>query len=652
MPTNVSKQCCSWVNIDELTTNITKLTQEVTQLKNQINQLKEKETSIESRVHENENCCEETNERIDQQNSVIGEQANNITVLKNLHVINKKAIEWLEKKVIIDDEYLNFQEWVENVYIPQCDQIVNKYSEWDIYINVNQDVAATNATYVNIKNKNSNEPCSANDWQELYYSAPADVLTILWIDPVKVTHPYKHEWVVSIDPNRLADMISQLRSLDLSKVEVSLDKVYFTPTFTEDAHFTENVEVDNELKTKRIEAKEWHIEHLCVDEFTCDINTPYDIDANKVKAKVVDSDTINSEHNYFGDTHFHWPTVFEDSITYINNEDHKPICIDNVMKNTFKPSYGLFMLHGSLYTPPVQYATHWQEAQYGTYVFGIWSDSIDTFNRTQTNPVPLISINSGMNNTYLTWDQENQTRNVYLDSSDGAIKINGSGDDAGIYQITMHMTAFFSPAPDREVLQNVSVWKQHNFAAHRAWVVIYSPEHPGGLIFDDKHHGTVPSISILLKGHHHPYFDANDGKYASGSRTRATSEMYFGKPWEWGWWVWWWDWATNWDWRQRLRWDWDTFVNTIMSADNNTQAGIVYCEPKFDHYYTYSISCAYPVDKLVTVAPFFKPSSSMKEISCSGRMTITEGEWVTWAQSQIFIHKIANLGVPDEYHCQ
>ena len=134
MPTNVSKQCCSWVNIDELTTNITKLTQEVTQLKNQINQLKEKETSIESRVHENENCCEETNERIDQQNSVIGEQANNITVLKDLHVINKKAIEWLEKKVIIDDEYLNFQEWVENVYIPQCDQIVNKYSEWDIYI--------------------------------------------------------------------------------------------------------------------------------------------------------------------------------------------------------------------------------------------------------------------------------------------------------------------------------------------------------------------------------------------------------------------------------------------------------------------------------------------------------------------------------------
>jgi hypothetical protein len=62
-----------------------------------------------------------------------------------------------------------------------------------------------------------------------------------------------------------------------------------------------------------------------------------------------------------------------------------------------------------------------------------------------------------MNNTYLTWDQENQTRNVYLDSSDGAIKINGSGDDAGIYQITMHMTAFFSPAPDREVLQNISV---------------------------------------------------------------------------------------------------------------------------------------------------------------------------------------------------
>ena len=77
----------------------------------------------------------------------------------------------------------------------------------DLDGNASSATSATNATYVCIRPVDSTAPLSANDWQQMYYSAPADVMAILGIDPIKVTHPYKHEWVISVDPNRLADMI-------------------------------------------------------------------------------------------------------------------------------------------------------------------------------------------------------------------------------------------------------------------------------------------------------------------------------------------------------------------------------------------------------------------------------------------------------------
>lgn len=49
-------------------------------------------------------------------------------MLKGWNVRQDSAIKGLSTKVIVDKIYNNFEEWVENVYIPQCDQITNKYS--------------------------------------------------------------------------------------------------------------------------------------------------------------------------------------------------------------------------------------------------------------------------------------------------------------------------------------------------------------------------------------------------------------------------------------------------------------------------------------------------------------------------------------------
>ena len=189
-------------------------------------------------------------QRVDNEQQVLSEMADNIVMLKWWNVRQDNEIKSLDKKVIPDKIYNNFEEWVENVYIPQCESAANKFSRGDLYINVNQSIAATNATYINIRPTNSTAPCSANDWQELYYSAPADVITYLGIDPLVVNHPYKHEWTVSIDPYKFQDFISKLQRLDLSNVEVSLWEVYFDPIIKESATIQENLTVGNKTTTK------------------------------------------------------------------------------------------------------------------------------------------------------------------------------------------------------------------------------------------------------------------------------------------------------------------------------------------------------------------------------------------------------------------
>lgn len=221
------------------------------QLQDQIKGVKETDIArLVDKTNNNQAAIAELNDRGDWVDQSLSEVNDNIAMLKGWNVRQDSAIKGLSTKVIVDKIYNNFEEWVENVYIPQCDQITNKYSRWDIYINANQSVAATNATYINVRNPNATTECSANDWQEQYYSAPADVITYLGIDPLEVAHPYKHEWVVSINPDKFQDFMAGLQRLDLSNVELSLGEVYFDPVFKESAKIQENLEVWNTTKTK------------------------------------------------------------------------------------------------------------------------------------------------------------------------------------------------------------------------------------------------------------------------------------------------------------------------------------------------------------------------------------------------------------------
>lgn len=224
------------------------------QLQDQIKNLKDTDLQrLQDKVNTNTSDISDLKDKDNQTDQSLSEINDNIAMLKGWNVRQDSAIKGLSTKVIVDKIYNNFEEWVENVYIPQCDQITNKYSRWDIYINANQSVAATNATYINVRNPNSTTECSANDWQEQYYSAPADVITYLGIDPLEVAHPYKHERVVSINPEKFQDFMAWLQRLDLSNVELSLWEVYFDPVFKESAKIQENLEVGNTTKTKDLE---------------------------------------------------------------------------------------------------------------------------------------------------------------------------------------------------------------------------------------------------------------------------------------------------------------------------------------------------------------------------------------------------------------
>ena len=198
---------------------------------------------IKQRLDENESGDKKTRDDIKQINRVISEIMSNITALKSWNSRQDSKMESIKRSVITDTTYYNFDEWIENVYIPQCGALTNKYTNGSIYINVNNNNGATNATYINTRSPNSTEPCSAKDWEMLPSVHPYDMITILGIDPIKVTHTNKHEWVISIKPEKLADMLAGLKSLDLSKVNLTLGEVFFEPVFKESATIQENLKV-------------------------------------------------------------------------------------------------------------------------------------------------------------------------------------------------------------------------------------------------------------------------------------------------------------------------------------------------------------------------------------------------------------------------
>ena len=204
---------------------------------------------VASRVSTVYDKLDELEEDHNSQDSQIDEINSNISMLKWWNVRQDSKIKALWVRVINDQVYNNFQERLESVYLPQADAVANKYHRGDIYINSNPSIAATNATYINVRGENDTSAASASDRQEVYYSSPADVLTLLGIDPIEIEHPFKHEWIIKVNPLKLEKMISELETLDLSDVIVSLGEVRGEPVFSVATTFEENVTCEKWLST-------------------------------------------------------------------------------------------------------------------------------------------------------------------------------------------------------------------------------------------------------------------------------------------------------------------------------------------------------------------------------------------------------------------
>lgn len=688
--------------------------------------------SIGTRLDNVEACCEDKQDKIDQANTVISEMGDNVTLLKGMITRQDIKINSLLRNVIIDETYLNFSDWVENVYIPQWESLANKYTQWDIYMNVNQEIWATNATYVCIRPHGSKNPLSANDWQELYYSAPSDVQAILGIDPVEVMHPYKHEWLISINPDKLADMLWQLKALDLSNVNLTLWEVYFdpvikesltiqenltvwntttvnklvwedarinkacinemkcdtnftwTPTFsnanltwTLDAHNVDadNANIDNaciekmtcntdftdvipefwtanvqvELNTKRLEWEWAHIKKACIEEMVCDTIIPWaeiwdwevtnltvenfvqewwtavfnwpteftwPVEINTVEWDVNFNDTVYApDINVTNNLHthdvivdntatFNWPVNINSYFNYIDDKWLK-VCVWNVLENSFRPSYGIFKI------------TWWGAAYAGNWntniLYWLWTDWISTFNGAQwadaVTYVPVWTQNYLYeNNTILEWDEDNTTPWVYLHKDTWLILIDWTWDDAWIYTIEFNMTIWFD---------DVDSNTPFNIFSHRAWVVVYNRDNLKWRIIDDKCEAQQNLFKFSYT-HQHRYYDQDTWEDSSWSTYRNTdpSVISFEQP----------DRCTWWGYRS------DVILRVWQ-------------------YYTYTKTLTIPVSWINIVAPYFKPSAGCAWRWVHFLFDIPTGVWNTWSEAQIFVHKVANLWIPKEYHC-
>lgn len=252
-------------------------------------QLEDKDRNIDKALDElresqkeNSDHMDQIDEDIESQNQVLEQVNTEISWLKTdyIRVINKIKALW--RHVILDDHFKSFEAWVENVYIPNAWADVNQYKEGTWYFNTNPSIDADTSAYINIRKEWDTSPYSINDWYRLPYNLPA--LAIIWIDPVKVVHPYKWRFEVSLDANKLADFISKLDHLDLSQVKLYLGDVYLDWVIKESLHIQEDLTVDNTINTQNLNvsanadinhlhATEWQIEtHHWPERFLDDVS--------------------------------------------------------------------------------------------------------------------------------------------------------------------------------------------------------------------------------------------------------------------------------------------------------------------------------------------------------------------------------------------
>lgn len=90
---------------------------EVSSVENLVNKITEIQTSIDLITDDNES-----------QSFVINEIRDNLAALKDAFIKHQNAIKSLETKVIKDETYLSFDEWVKNVYLRNADESVNTFT--------------------------------------------------------------------------------------------------------------------------------------------------------------------------------------------------------------------------------------------------------------------------------------------------------------------------------------------------------------------------------------------------------------------------------------------------------------------------------------------------------------------------------------------
>lgn len=162
----------------------------------------------------------------------------------------------------------------------------------------------------------------------------------------------------------------------------------------------------------------------------------------------------------------------------------------------------------------------------------------------------------------------------------------------------------------------------NNIRSVRAGLVFYDKDNigKGGFILDDKFHPEKDYYEFEWN-HTHSFYDDD---YPSGS-SDTTSQ------------------AT-------LRFNSYPYVNTDNGQHPNN--------PPFKKYvgrslgqYTFTVSALIPIKSMMYVSPFIKFSSGSLGQGNNYICDITKGEWNTGGLGTLSVHKIANIGVPYEYHC-
>ena len=632
------------------------------------NKLIEKDKDLQDQIDDN-------NERDDSQDQIITQINTEISSLKTnyITVINKLNSLWVN--VILDETYNSFEDWIENVYIPACWTAENEFSEWDWYINTNPSIDSEQWVWVNIRDKESTEPCSINDWYKLPYDIPE--LAIIWIDPIKVVHPYRWRFEVSIDQDKLADFISKLDHLDLSSVKLYLGDVYLDWVIKESLHIQEDLTVDNTTNTQNINvtknaniqnlyAEEWCIKvHKCDEKFLWDVNIEWDINAinahydgnvdvdgsiniewhtetDTIHARewCIERFTCDTDHTWYNiivwdteinntnvnspvavhnhlhvhqDAHFDWHVVINsNSFNYQDPDTWEIVCLQNMIKNAFTPSYWFFTFNWS--SSFSASAAELPDTYTTTCVPLCQDDLLREFNQRQQQwqTQAVWYINSNRAKIQCLRDSNNQTSWVWFeDWTQQRIVIHWENDDyKWVYRITYQLTMWFWLE-----------WWIIDLYAHRSWIIVVdASDYNNYTVYDDKHATWRDNLKYT---HNHTYRDWNNWDYAS-------------------WW--------NRDWLL-------TSSHTMQSIHRWESSYIIpewydWLHFLWDDHYTYSVSVELPIDKKVFVIPFFKSSSWIPSNPATWTFTITEWRWVNWWVSRLSIVKTCNLWEPADSHCE